>query len=738
MRPHSSPVTRRGRLWWIVGAALVALNVVAFLPGLGGDFVWDDDLLLLDHPNYRRPELILSSLRSLFIISPSYFRPLGYFSFFLDYAVFGPRPLWYHLENLVLHCAATLLVLRFLALLKCSPLVAFAAAAVFAVHPSRVEGVVFISSRFDLLAMTCMLCALLLHRRALVGASWRLRWAAAVVYGLALASKEMAVTMPALAWYADRYLWPDVAGGSAATTRRLRSIRGYAPYAVALFAYLALRASVLGSLVVSRDLAIPLSSSLDHVILVGKTIFGYLRFTVLPFFPNPVHYTDALSPADVEAWLGFAAVLLAVWAWLTGYLRGGFRDGVVLFLLLLIPVANIVPIRLAGPSYMAERFLYAPLLGVVLGLRNLPWHRRGLRGAFLVVLMLWGAITHHASANWVDDRALFTWVARRAPQSALGFTNLALEETRGGFPGHAVALSESALVRDRANPDAWDNLGVAYYQLGRLAEAESCFVQALRLAPGHPLFSANLAGTWRTMDRCPEALNLLGEVIARDGTAASAHLNIGLCYLRMGQPDDAVPALQRAATLTEIDTTTWMTLAQALTLAGREDEALEAVRTALGQGLAKPRAGDHMAAWGREALHQRRIGDAVKLLRVAGVMLPEDATIANDLGVSLRSAGLLAAAESSFSKAVALAPDLALAWANLGEVYGLDGKEDAADSVLLQTLVRWPDLADAYRHLGRLRLSQGRHDSARTLFAEYLRRAPGGVFAAEAQAILRE
>lgn len=737
MTRHISPSLHRPGVWWAVGAALVALNVLTFLPGLRGDFVWDDDLLLLDHPNYRRPELILSSLRSLFIISPSYFRPLGYFSFFLDYAVFGAQPVWYHIENMALHCVATLLLLRLLTMLRCAPVVAFAAAAAFAVHPSRVEGVVFISSRFDLLATTLMLCALLLHRNALGRGSWGLRWGAAALYGLALLSKEMAVTMPAFAWYADRYLWPDSTPGFAARRNPLRSLRGYAPYVVALVVYVTLRASVLGSLVVSRDLAIPLTSSLDHVILVGKTIFGYARFTLLPFFPNPVHYADAVSFTDVEAWVGFGLVLVAMWGWLTGHLHGGGRDGVLLFLLLLLPVVNIVPIRLAGPSFMAERFLYMPLVGVALGLRNLPWHRRGLRGGFAILLVLWAAISHRTSANWVDDRALFSWVARRVPQSALGFTNLALEETRGGLPSRAVALGESALVRDRVNPDAWDNLGVAYYQLGRLVEAESCFVQALRLAPGHPLFSANLAGAWRTMDRCPEALTLLGEVIARDHTAASAHLNVGLCYLRMGEPDKAVAPLRRAATLMEIDTTTWMTLAQALALAGNEDEAMDAVRTALRRGLRRGGAGEQLAAWGRESLQQRRVIDAVRLLRMAGALLPDDAAIANDLGVSQRSAGLLAAAESSFSRATLVAPDLALAWANLGEVHGLSGREDVADSVLMHVVSRWPDLADAYRHLGRIRLSQGREDSARVLFLEYLRLAPGGIFAPEIRAALR-
>ena len=723
--------------WGALASALVVLNIAVFWPGMRGEFVWDDDLLLLDHPNYRRPELILSSLRSLFIISPSYFRPLGYFSFFLDYSVFGPRPHWYHAENLFLHCASTLLVARLCAVLGGSFWAVGAAAAVFAVHPSRVEGVVFISSRFDLLATFLFLSALLLHRHSVMVGSWLWRWCAAVTYGLALSSKEMAVTLPAVAWYADRYLWrqqiPAVSRGEKGPGRWT----AYAPYALVLAAYLGLRAGVLGSLIVPRDLSIPIRSSFDHVLLVGKTVFGYFRFAVFPFIPSPVHYVEDLSPADIEVWLGFAALFVAVWAVLTGHARGAFRDGLVLFFLLLLPVMNLVPIRLAGPSFMAERFLYLPLVAASLGMLALPWQRRGIRGLCVLLVLSWMAVCRHASAQWVDDRTLFGWVARRTPQSALGFTNLSLEETRGGgSPIHAIALGESALVRDRVNPDAWDNVGVAYYQMGMLAEAESCFAHALRLAPGHPLFTSNLAGTWRTMGRFPQALRLLNEVIARDSTAASAYLNVGLCYLRMGHADSAVAPLRRAAVLMEVDTTTWMTLAQALVLDGHADEAMSVLDRAGRYGLGPAEAGAQMAAWGREALQQRRIRDAMHLLRTAGALLPADPTIANDAGVSLRTSGELAAAESCFSRATKLAPDLDIAWANLGEIYWIRGNERAADSVLAIAMSRWPNLPDPYRHLGRLRWSQGRRDSAASLFAEYLKRAPAGIFATEVRDLL--
>ncbi len=720
--------------WYAIGVACVALAALVLWPGLRGDFVWDDDLLLLDHPNYRRPELILQSLRSLFIISPNYLRPVGYLSFFLDYSLFGPRPLPYHVENLVFHGLSTFLVVRLMALLGASRPAMAASGVLFALHPSRVEGVVFISSRFDLLAGFLFLCSLLLHRRASLRGSSLARWGAAGVFALALLAKEMAITLPFVAWYGDRFLWGahDRGGG-----RRWERVGRYAPYGAVVAGYLGVRRLVLGTLRVQTDLAVPLRSSLEHALLVGKTAWGYVRFVLFPYAPSPVHYLSRVSLADASGWAGLLLMVAILWALLTGRLRGPMRDGVVLFFALLAPVMNLVPIRLAGPGFMAERFLYLPLLGVALGLRGLPWDRRGTRGLAVIVALSWAVVGRHTAGRWASDRTLFEWVARRTPQSALGFTNLALEETRdGGSLVHAIVLGESAIVRDRFNPDAWDNLGVAYYKLGMLSHAESCFVQALRLAPGHPLFSSNLAGTWRSMGRCPEALELLSRVLARDSTAASASLNVGLCYLQMGWPDSAVEPLRRAAILMDVDGEAWMTLAHALLRSGREEEAWWAIGRAVPRVIDSSEASRSLATWGREALQERRVHDAVRLLGAAGRLWPRDAAVANDLGVALRAGGALAAAESSFARAVALAPGLAISWANRGETLWLSGRTAEAESVLSSCIQRWPDLADAYRHLARLRLAEGRTDEACSLGHAYLARAPSGPFAEEVRSLL--
>ncbi len=724
---------------------LVILSFFAFFPGLGGDFVWDDDLLLLDHPNYRHPELILSSLKSLFLISPSYFRPIGYLSFFADYALFGTSSTFYHLENLLLHICCVLLLFRLLLAMGGRPLAACLGAAVFAIHPSRVEGVVFISSRFDLLTTLFFLGAIRIHHRSLTGRSWKLRWVAALVFLFALLSKEMAITFPVVALIADRMLWPPPRPKPSRRARRAQiswtGLKSYTPYLVAIGFYLLARTATLGALLPTRAGPPVVAGLLHRLLLVGRTYAGYVGFTIFPFFPSPVHYYPAAGAADLQGWFGLLLLVGSVYLIRRGRLERTARSGLFLFVVLLLPVLNLIPIRLAGPSYFAERFLYLPLVGLAIVLTWLFSHLPKKRTTFVlvgIVLLSFLFVSYTASGKWRNDRTLFAWVVHRTPQSALGYTNLSLEETRGGSTELALAFSESALVRQPNNADAWDNIGVAYFQAGALAKAESCFIRALALAPGHPLFRTNLAGTWRTMGRLDESLRLLQEVLQQDSTTTSAHLNIGLCHLQAGRPTNAIRPLERAADLGEVDPSIWMTLAKAYVLVGRDIDAREAIQRAAALKMSGDSIVEELAVAGRSALQERRVRDSARLLQAAGALSPEDPVIVNDLGVSLRALGQIDGAESCFAQAVHLAPDLSVAHANLGEIALLAGESARAESILRGTIARWPELPDAYRHIGHLFLQQGKTDSARGFFERYLVLAPDGFFAPEITTILEK
>ena len=200
-----------GRGWaGTVGAAavLVVLVVVSYLPALNCGYVWDDDTLLTANPNVRT----LEGLGRTWVdphANTDYY-PLTHTSFWVEYHLWDLAPLGYHLDNILLHAANAVLV--WLILRRLAIPGAWAAAAIFAVHPVQVEAVAWISERKSVLGgLFCLLSVWLFVRVALAGEDLLTR-RRRLLYGLSLACFALALlarpvvmaaaaVLPLLVWY---------------------------------------------------------------------------------------------------------------------------------------------------------------------------------------------------------------------------------------------------------------------------------------------------------------------------------------------------------------------------------------------------------------------------------------------------------------------------------------------------------------------------------------------------------
>lgn len=159
-------LTASDKFW---AAALLIITFAVFAPSLTGNILVSDDTVYFS--NVRN---ISSSLKYCFVPVLGLNTPLTGFSLYLDYLIGGEEYFIFHarLTNILLHCCSALLVFILLRQLCRSakaipPACAAAAALVFAIHPQRVESVVWISERKDCLAMSLGLAALLLFFLAL-------------------------------------------------------------------------------------------------------------------------------------------------------------------------------------------------------------------------------------------------------------------------------------------------------------------------------------------------------------------------------------------------------------------------------------------------------------------------------------------------------------------------------------------------------------------------------------------
>ncbi|KAG5874500.1 hypothetical protein JTB14_027731 [Gonioctena quinquepunctata] len=127
-----------------------------------------------------------------------------------NYLLFGLKPLWFHLTNVLLHAAACILFTRVcLCVAGLKPPFAAMAGLLFAAHPIHTEAVTGIVGRADVLACVFFLVSLLAYHGIPDGKCHI--WTSIVSGGLSMLAKETGVTVFILNLAYDFYLnWPSV------------------------------------------------------------------------------------------------------------------------------------------------------------------------------------------------------------------------------------------------------------------------------------------------------------------------------------------------------------------------------------------------------------------------------------------------------------------------------------------------------------------------------------------------
>jgi len=471
-------------------AALVLAVLVCFAPVVAADF------LVLDDPGYvtANPHVLAGlSLDGLAWAATSgehaNWHPLTWLSHQLDVELFGLDPRGHHAVNLLLHAANALLAALALARLTGSPRASLAAAALFALHPLRVESVAWVAERKDLLCALFVLLALVAYER-FARRGGPLRYAALLAAGAAaMASKPMAVTLPFLLLLLDA--WPlgrlraapgrclaeklpllALAAGTAAATLTFQSSAG----AVALAAEL------------------PLAARLANAAVAP---FDYLARTLWPFGLSVLYPHPALPGGEPRAALAVAlgAALLAAFAAaaLATLVRGRplaapVAVGGLWFLGALAPVLGLVQV---GEQASADRYTYLPHLGLFLALvfggarlaRRWTLPERALGLALLALLAALGARSSSEARLWRDSATLLEASLAATPDNPMLLWLAGREELAAGRLERAEQRLAHALTLRPLFAEARQTLARVYAAQGRGDEAVRQLEIALELHP---------------------------------------------------------------------------------------------------------------------------------------------------------------------------------------------------------------------------------------------------------------
>jgi tetratricopeptide (TPR) repeat protein len=695
--PHGIGRLRMTRATAALLAALAGFAV--FAPTLGYEFVWDDRATVVHNRAIRSlanaPSFFTGhafsgaseDLRDIRVIE--YYRPVWVLSLAVNHAVWGERPLGYHLSNVLLHALASGLTAWLVFELAGDAAAAALAGLLFAVHPVHAEAVAWVSARNELLLCVFVLLAFLSYLRmrretargaarsgAAPGPAWRAGAACVAFFAVALLSKETAVLFPALValyeWTAasppgarhrDAAQAPGGGRGAGAGARdrgasaAVAGARSQAPppaswrrYAWALSlaaiaaAFILLRARVVSPLPVHDPLATRLATAPGLVLANLRLLFVPIGLRVLHTFEPVTSPGAAFLPA--VALLG----LLALLPWVFRR-NASLGFGLAWILIALIPVSGLP--ALLQPTPLAERYLYLPSVGWAIAIGSLIARapmRAATRTAALALAALFsaGAIAH--SRPWRDELSLATRMCRDAPRSAL----------------------------------AHSSLGLAQYRLARWPEAAMQFTLATELGPADPWSHYYLGASLRRAGSLEPAERSLRDAIARGMRYAPAHLD----------------------------------LAETLESQGRLGEAERECRAALALDPGLPEA---HAALGRVLYAGRRWDEAERAYRAALALAPGDARTRSNLGGLYLAQRRWDEAIAELDSARAADPRLAEAHFNLGSALFERGRLEEAVSALRAGLALQPGAADERLALARALLAAGDREAAAREAGEVLR-----------------
>lgn len=520
--------------------------------------LFDDDAGLYKNPHVAGG-LTLEGLRWAFTTTHlGNWIPLTWISHMLDFTLLGSDPGPHHLVNVLIHAANTILLFLIFDRMTRATYASGILAALFALHPLRVESVAWLIERKDVLSALFGLLAIWFYiscvERPTVTAP---RIALAASYVASLLAKPMLVTLPLLLLLLD--VWPLRrlrVPPSGAELRRLvveklpLAAIAIAASAVAWFA----QASGGGA----RSLAeVPLR------VRLGTVPIAYAGYIFKSFWPVGLglYYPRDLLPAAASV-LGTSALLtgISVAVVLLARTRPWFATGWFWFLVSLAPVCGLVQI---GGTAMADRYSYLPSIGLgvmlVFGIHEAARGRGTVRSSprsatypyapalglgALVLCCALAVLSWRQIGFWRDSIALFEHTLQVAGQSAVIRNNLAAAYAQKGEVDAAINQYRRTLAIDPGFPDANANLGLALFGQGKTDEAIRFYVAELARDPAHPEALCHLGVALAVQGNLPGALDAFDAAIRARPDYADAHYDRGLALDRLGRRDEAIVELE--------------------------------------------------------------------------------------------------------------------------------------------------------------------------------------------------
>ena len=644
---------------------LCSLGIAIYSNIFHSSFHFDDTNSIIENQNIRN----LSDLGAVFSFWPTRF--ITYLSLAVNYNLGKLDVFGYHLFNILVHIAASLLVYWLVRLTMQAPVIreseisrhsytiSLLAALIFLVHPLQTQAVTYIIQRATSLAAMFYLATLCLYAKSRLSGSKAFYLSGLATGVLAMFCKEMAITLPfAILLYEHCFFKTD----------KPVNLKKLSPYLAILFV-IPLTMFITRSVdfmhmkrVVEHDINIPIW---NYLITQFRVLVTYIRLLFIPVNQNldyqyPIFETlfrlEVLSSILLLTFIIFTAQRI-----FSKYRLLSFA--IFFFFLTLLPESSIIPIK----DVIFEHRLYLPMLGFSIFLVSGIYYffeNKTLKPMIImlcIIISSYAILTYTRNFVWKDESTLWGDIINKSPQKIRPYNNLGLSYGQKGNFGQAISDYNKAIEINPNYTEAYNNRGIAYSFKGNFDLAISDFNKAIELNPNCVDAYNNRGNVYNDKGNFDLAISDYNKTIALDPNYTEAYNNRGNAYAQKGNFDLAISDFNKAIELS-------FNYAKAYNNRGN--------------------------AYGQKGNFGQAISDYSKAIEINH----NDSEAYNNRGNAYGVKGNFDRAISDFNKAIELDPNYAKAYNNRGNAYRIKGNFDRAISDFNKAIELDPNYAKAYKN----------------------------------------
>lgn len=480
---------------------LVVIVTIVFWPVVGYDFVSFDDPQYVAANAFLPDGLTGNNIKQALTWFYGMWTPVTILSYLVDAELYGINARGFHLTNLLIHVANTVLLFLVLHAMTGSFWASVLVAALFGVHPLHVETVAWISSRKGVLSTFFWFASMGLYARYVRAPSTGRFGLVLIAFALGMLAKPMLMSLPFVLLLLD--FWPLNRFG----IEDLRTSTGRKRLSHILLEKCVLVPVVPAFFLVTyytqkSSGAVSTLTTVPFIARIENAVVGYSAYIVDMVWPAGLAF---LYPLPLDGYpfpiIAAAVILLAtatagaIWC---AQKRRYILVGWLWYIGTLVPVIGLIQL---GSQTRADRYTYVPLIGLFIVLAWLlgewverrPRHAHGLSGLCAAALIALMIVSSQQVTYWANSEVLYRRAIAVTNRNLTAHYNLAIYLERNSRTDQAITEYENGLTIAPRHPGIHINLGAILARRGELDAAVAHFNAALESVPNNSILLMNLA-----------------------------------------------------------------------------------------------------------------------------------------------------------------------------------------------------------------------------------------------------